>query len=248
MKTIALTQGYVAKVDDEDFDFLNQFKWWAAVKKAYKKIYVRPMAYINNVKTYMHRFILNPLPGLCVDHINFDALDNRKSNLRICTNQENVMHSRPIAGSSIYKGVYFDKEKKKWRAEITLNGKKCFRRRFESQIAAAVAYDTKARELFGEFAYLNFPDHISTNEVNDFIYKLNGRIFKVVFVKRSNSQIREMLCRTGVSRNIKGAGLKFEPSERNLLNVYDVQEKEYRFINLDSVIAIKTGGQKYYIT
>jgi hypothetical protein len=245
MKTIALTQGYVAKVDDEDFNYLNQFKWHAQI---FRNIYIRAATQIKGIGNYMHRMILKPLPGFVVDHINFDELDNRKCNLRICTMAENTRHSRPIGGSSIYKGVCFHKRTYKWESKIEFNYKTIHIGCFESEIAAAVAYDAKARELFGEFAYLNFPDHISTNEVNDFIYKLNGRIFRVVFVKRSNSQIREMLCRTGVSRNISGAGLKFEPSERNLLNVYDMQKKEYRFIPLDSVVAIKTGGQKFYVT
>jgi len=107
----------------------------------------------------MHRFILNAPRHLVVDHINHNGLDNRKSNLRLCTRAENSRNRRSFNNkSSRYKGVSWDKQRKLFLAAIRCNGKYYNLGRFKSETAAAKAYDKKTRELFGEFAYLNFPN------------------------------------------------------------------------------------------
>ena len=111
----------------------------------------------------MHRLITNAPKGLMVDHINHNGLDNRRKNLRLCTVSQNNRNRRPITRpnkGSKYKGVTFDKKRNLFKAEIQHNKKKYFLGRFKSQIKAAQAYDKKARELFGEFAYLNFPAEV----------------------------------------------------------------------------------------
>jgi hypothetical protein len=106
----------------------------------------------------MHRMVVNAPKGLFVDHINHNGLDNRKANLRICTNLQNLRNKRPKTGcTSEYKGVHWCKGRNKFRANIYLNKKAIHLGYFHDEIAAAKAYDEKARELFGEFAYLNFP-------------------------------------------------------------------------------------------
>jgi hypothetical protein len=106
----------------------------------------------------MHRQVTNAPKGLVVDHINHNGLDNRRANLRLCTKQQNNCNSRSFRHkTSNYKGVFKEKGSKKFRAYIRFNKKPVHIGMFELEIDAAKAYDKKAKELFGEFAYLNFP-------------------------------------------------------------------------------------------
>lgn len=146
-KLIQLTQKRFAKVDNEDFERLKSINW--SVSHGYA---------FNYYKGRMHRYIMNCPEGLVVDHINHDKLDNRKSNLRICTQDENMLNSKPKIGTSIYKGVYFSNKSQKWVSDIVRNGKKKRIGTFDTEEEAGMAYDRKALELHGEFAYLNFPE------------------------------------------------------------------------------------------
>ena len=111
------------------------------------------------VKLYIHRLIMDAPKGMDVDHINGNPLDNRKSNLRICTHTENNRNRGANKNNtSGYKGAYWHKQNKKWRAQIVRNNKAIHIGLYESKEEAARAYDKKAKELHGEFAYLNFPD------------------------------------------------------------------------------------------
>lgn len=155
-KLIPLTQDKFAIVDAEDYDRLCKNKWhaskegqtyYAKRKRSYKRI-------------SMHRVILSAPPGLEVDHINHNGLDNRKSNLRLCTHAENNRNRRPCTRpnqGSKYKGVSFIKKANLFVAAIRCNGKYYHLGRFKNETDAAKAYDKKAKELFGEFSYLNFP-------------------------------------------------------------------------------------------
>ena len=98
--------------------------------------------------------------GLFVDHINHDGLDNRKSNLRLCTQRQNNQTQRPRGKTSKYKGVYWNKRAKKFMASICIDGKKKSLGYFIDEVAAAKSYDKAAKKLFGEFAYLNFPNEV----------------------------------------------------------------------------------------
>jgi hypothetical protein len=158
MKQIPLTQGKVALVDDEDFEELNQFKWCA--NKMGKTFYAeRGYRCSGKSKTeLMHRQILNAPSGMEVDHINHNTLDNRRENIRICTLMQNRRNrKRTIGGSSRFKGVSWNKEIKKWTAQIGMNEKIVYLGAFTNEEDAAHARDKKEKELFGEFACLNFP-------------------------------------------------------------------------------------------
>jgi hypothetical protein len=157
MKTLHLTKGYVTIVDDETYKWASQLKWYAQEDRN-NLVYAKH----GYPRVSLHRLILGAQPGEFVDHIDGDGLNNRKRNLRICTNSENSMNRRPQKGTSIYKGVYWHKDNKKWRARIRLNGKLIFLGYFNNEITAARAYDKKARELFGEFANLNFKSRKDT--------------------------------------------------------------------------------------
>lgn len=151
MREIPLTRGFVALVDDADYEWINQCRW---------KINTYGYAF-RQTKTEtisMHRLIADTPKGMECDHINHEKLDNRRANLRNCTSKENCRNKKQNIGTSAYKGVYFNKSRGKWRADIRIDYKLHYLGCFTSEIDAARAYDAAAREHFGEFAHLNFPD------------------------------------------------------------------------------------------
>jgi len=157
MKRIKLTKNKFAIVDDEDYEKLNQFKWHASCKDKKRKIYYAARRDLNGKLIYMHREILNPSANLWTDHKNNNKLDNRKENIRACSCSQNHGNIRKREGcTSKYKGVSCvnrkEKRKKRWVTYIC--GK--YIGRFHSEIEAAKAYDKRAKEVYGEFAYTNF--------------------------------------------------------------------------------------------
>lgn len=156
MKEIKLTQGKVALVDDEDFEKLNRFKWYA--RKGRNTFYAERN--IGGRKQHRvirrHRQILNVNNSQDVDHRDSDGLNNQRFNLRNCTNQQNCMNARPQSGClSKFKGVYFHKQINRWRAVLTFNGKVNSCGCYATEEEAACAYNKKAVELFGSFARPN---------------------------------------------------------------------------------------------
>lgn len=164
MKKIILTQGKFALVDDEDYDFLNQWKW--CYSKSYKDLgYAIRFHYLTKSGKQqkrkvisMHRVIMNTPIGMYTDHINHNTLDNRKENLRICTPSQNHMNQRKFRGKSKYKGVFWQKDCpiNPWGAIIRINKKGIYLGSFPSEERAARAYDEAAILNFKEFASLNF--------------------------------------------------------------------------------------------
>lgn len=105
---------------------------------------------------YIHRAIMRPPPNMYIDHKNGNPLDNRRSNLRIVDQTHNNANFRVSrGGTSKYKGVSWCKQQKQWRCRVKLYGKEVFSKRFDSEIDAAKAYNKFAKEIFGEYAYLN---------------------------------------------------------------------------------------------
>lgn len=153
MKQIQLTKGYVALVDDEDYEYLSQFKWKVRIGR-------RTMYAVRHIEISMHRAVIQVDDDKVVDHINRNGLDNRKKNLRACTQLQNKYNSTgKIGGTSKYKGVTWNKQHKKWKARVHTNRKEIFLGYHANEEDAARAYDLKAREIFGEFAFLNFNEH-----------------------------------------------------------------------------------------
>jgi hypothetical protein len=154
-RLIELTQGKHAKVDAEDYEILNEHKWYA--KRCVNHFYAHRRNEANR-NVAMHRIIMKPPRGYCVDHINGDGLDNRRANLRIVTIAENNYNKRKSKNvrSSQYKGVSIDKRTNRWRAIIYYKYRKISLGSYADEIDAARAYDEAAKELFGEFAKLNF--------------------------------------------------------------------------------------------
>ena len=102
-------------------------------------------------------FILNLTDLPCVDHKDRNSLNNHLSNLRWCTQKENLQNrSKNKNGTSMYKGVSFNKKANKWSAQISYNGLKIHLGYYTDESEAGRVYDRKAIELFGVFAKLNF--------------------------------------------------------------------------------------------
>jgi len=108
----------------------------------------------------MHRQIARTPDHLVCDHVNHDGLNNRKKNLRNCTLTQNNANSRPSKNSSSkYKGVSWNKSRRKWAAFIKKNGAQLHLGYFYDETSAAHAYDRAARKYHAEFANLNFPEN-----------------------------------------------------------------------------------------
>jgi hypothetical protein len=150
-KSIPLTQGKFALVDDEDFDKLNQHKWQYHLGYAIRRVLGKTI--------YMHNEVIGRKDGFEVDHISRKTLDNRRKNLRHATKAQNGINRGPNKNNtSGFKGVSWSKDKNKWDSQIAVSGKHILIGRFHDPKEAAKAYDEAARKHFGEFAYLNFPD------------------------------------------------------------------------------------------
>lgn len=171
MKEIELTRGKVALVDDEDFEWLNQYSWHARKKE--RTWYAWRSWRISRTKTgsiSMHRMIMNTPPDLQVDHIDHNGLNNQRSNLRNCTHQQNHMNCRPMNGGK-YVGIKYDRIYDCYSAAIKAEGVIKNIGRYPTAEEAAEAHDLAAVYYFGEFAYLNFPERIReyTDSADDFI-------------------------------------------------------------------------------
>ena len=170
MKTIKLSQGQVALVDDEDFERLNRHKWFAlwypGVKSFYAVRNAKKGAIGEHGKVYMAREVLGLKYGdkQQADHISHDTLNNTRPNLRICTHRENLRNQKRTKRyngkkcSSEYKGVVWSKAAKKWVSCIVVSENSIYLGVFVLEIEAARAYDKRAKKLFGEFANLNFKE------------------------------------------------------------------------------------------
>lgn len=150
---IPLTNGLFATVDDEDFDWLSQWKWYALRTSVDRLFYA--VRTENGRSIRMHRLINNTPDGMFTDHRDGDGLNNTRSNLRTATQLQNMMNRRgKRGGTSSFKGVFFDPtpQKNQWRAAIRLGGKLKYLGRFYTEDEAGEAYATAAHEYFGEFA------------------------------------------------------------------------------------------------
>jgi hypothetical protein len=189
---------FVVLYDEEDEELIKAHTWSAQLKPN-GKVYVattlpadpnsddwyygirtekgregKPYRRRRNHTKMLHALIMNTPKGMFTDHINGDPLDNRRSNLRICTISENNRNApNHVDGTSGYKGVCYMKDglnfkrgknAKRWRAVVNYNKKVHYLGTFATAEEAARAYDAKALELHGEYAYLNFPNEKNTEK------------------------------------------------------------------------------------
>jgi hypothetical protein len=159
-RMIPLTRDMFAKVDERDYDELAQFNWTYGTGGGYVTRQIPCMRNGERAQklAYMHRVIMQTPAGMVTDHINHDTLDNRRSNLRVCTRAENSRNQSKYLGAkaSAYKGVKRTTgvRRESWEARVRKNYLGCY----ATEEEAALAYDRAAEAMYGEFACLNFPD------------------------------------------------------------------------------------------
>jgi len=155
MKTIKLSRGKEAVVDDEDFEALSRHKW-SALKATSGSWYAVRMC--GGAYLYMHAIVAGTPKGKAkTDHIDGDGLNNRRGNLRICTNKQNAHnHTRKRKGcGSQYRGVSLHRATGKWLVQIRTDGIGRYVGLFESEIDAAGAYDAAG--------FARDPEHFTPN-------------------------------------------------------------------------------------
>ena len=156
-------------LDEEDWDKVKDYKWHISSRGYVRTTIMDPRGrtlirngYVcaKSANLFMHRLILNTPKDLQTDHINGNKADNRKSNLRACTNAQNGQNKKPYKCKSGYKGVspVPNSKRNPWKASIRVEGKKIHIGVFTTAEKAARAYDNRATKEWGEFAYLNFPE------------------------------------------------------------------------------------------
>ncbi len=137
------------EIDDTDLPLIIIHKWYYT-KSSKRMRYLKS----SSPAIYLHRLLLNPENNMDVDHIDGNTLNNKRSNLRICNRSQNIMNTKIISDNkSGHRGVYWDKKRNKWIAEIMINGHKTKLGRYENINDAINAYEEMALQNYKEYKY-----------------------------------------------------------------------------------------------
>lgn len=155
MKKIYLSNGGYTIVDDDMYDVLSKYKWKCQKGYATRNAYMgknKEGEYIYKTIS-IHSIVLPGKKGFVTDHINRDRLDNRRSNLRLCTNSQNTFNQSPRKDNSTgVRGVFFDRRNNVYYSQITVNRKVYNLGNFKSLAEAYGAYITHSEHFFGEYS------------------------------------------------------------------------------------------------
>lgn len=158
MKKIKLTRGKFALVDDADYEYLSQWKWFCETSHHAARDQHIGMDGKREIKKRikMHRLIMGFPKAMEIDHIDGNPLNNQRRNLRIVTHAQNQKNLKtPITNTSGFKGVSWSKVRRKWIAGIHVDGRGYNLGGFDTIEEAARKYNEVAVERFGEFVRLN---------------------------------------------------------------------------------------------
>jgi len=166
MKLVPLTRGYFAQVDDEDYPYLSQFKWYATVHKrrdgTIKAVYAGRSIWVNG--KWRTQRMHTVLAGKGADHKDGDGLNNQRHNLRSATSAQNEYNQGlRCNNTSGFKGVSWHRQRQRWQAKIAFDGDNHFLGLFDTAVEAAKAYNATALVYHGGFARLNnIPEEVIT--------------------------------------------------------------------------------------
>lgn len=248
MKEIALTQGKVALVDDDDFERINQCKWfaWRGYGQSFyatRSIGKSP----NQRRVWMHREILTLPHGVEIDHRDRNGLNNQRSNLRAATRAQNAANLPiPVTNTSGLKGVSWHAQSKSWCSTIHVNGKKRWLGTFSSKVAAALRYDKEAILLRGDFAAINFPNAISEqNNSTTYMAKqseipMTGPGVESPSIKAVDEAFENLLAAR--SKRMKFGEQEKEAQQvlidlfhKHDFKVYNFEDKTYQLVDIEKV-------------
>ena len=209
MEYITLSRGEQAIVDDEDFDKANAIRWYLHIGR-----------YARNTKVgFMHQFVMG---AKGIDHIDFNGLNNQKSNLRLATPLQQLIHNLPRQGcTSQYKGVW--RKRNKWQAYIQDIDKRIVLGCYVSEKIAALCYDHHARKIYGEFAVLNFPEENSDGIDFD---SLKRETFTSKYKYVNYDKSRNKWTARPTKNNVRLFQVRFDTEEEAYLAVCDALRKE----------------------
>lgn len=233
MKQIRLTRSQVALIDDEDYDKVSQYLWYAHKGKGSNTLYAYAGITKNNKQDTikMHRLILDLNDSnISVDHINRNGLDNRKVNLRKCSHYQNCFNTIGRKNSSsIYKGV--SKDDNKYISQIRINGIKYVLGYYNTQKEAAIVYDAIARYYMKEFAYTNFEEEyikpLSIEELKEKL-KILKKDIKVVDIDTNKEVFRSNMNGVVKSYNISYMTLRRRIKDGKSFNGYKYIRLNYK--------------------
>ena len=158
MREIKLSQGKVALLDDDDYEYLSQWKWYAS--KGTDTFYAKRTINAKGRVLRMHRVLMNAKKGVIIDHRDRNGLNNQRYNLRKCSSSQNCCNRHPRNNvSSIYKGVSYCNTRNMWVARINKTHKSRHLGYFDTQLEAVIIYNIAARKYHGEFANPNTFKH-----------------------------------------------------------------------------------------
>ncbi len=218
-KEIQLTQGYVVIVDDEDYEYLIQWKWH------YNGGYAKRTDNKEKKSIKMHNQIINPKEGFIIDHRDGNRLNNQRLNLRECTQNKNAKNvtKKKSNATSIYKGVTFSEKMNKWKVGIRNNGKLTHLGYYDDEKIAGRIYNYYAKIYFEEFAYLNDLPEINEEEVAKLREKNYTSKYKGVNYSYTN---KKFIARITENKKRKNLGyFKTEEEAHNAILDYQLSNK-----------------------
>ena len=185
MKKIPLNRGLFALVDDDDYEYLSQYRW--RVHKDKNTCYA--CTNTNGLRIRMHRMIMNARAGYDVDHIDGDGLNNQKQNLREVTRRQNAQNIH-MPTSSIFPGVSWHKKSRKWQANAVVDGKKKWIGQYGNEEEAFAAYCEFVQKVLGEEVIFDpsIPKTKTTHEVMDDDIRQKTSRFPGVHWKKSHNK------------------------------------------------------------